>query len=262
VARQPGDLKRLTERELLDALDKLARAEPNGLLAFDGDGTLWAGDVGEDVFHAATEGGLLKEAAREALAREALAFNVPADVAPSQIAKNLGNAYLAGRYPERDVCAVMTWCYAGFTRGELIALTQRTFAARGLAGRLRLDLKPVFDFARRAGLRIVVVSASPQVIVEQAVALWGISADDVVASRPALDGEIILPRLASPVPYAEEKPVALRSLAPETPILAAFGDNVFDIELLRAASLAVAVHPKPALRARLAALDGIWLFES
>jgi phosphoserine phosphatase len=70
------------------------------------------------------------------------------------------------------------------------------------------------------------------------------------------------PRLASPVPYAETKPVALRALMGEGELLASFGDNVFDIELLRAARMGVAVRPKPALRVRLAELSGVVVLES
>ena len=77
----------------------------------------------------------------------------------------------------------------------------------------------------------------------------------MVACRPALDGERILPALAAPVPYAGEKPSALSRATGGRGILASFGDNVFDIELLRAARLAVAVRPKPGLRARLHDLE-------
>ena len=47
------------------------RAEPGGAIAFDGDGTLWSGDIGEDLFEALLEGGRIEEVAHAALAREA-----------------------------------------------------------------------------------------------------------------------------------------------------------------------------------------------
>jgi phosphoserine phosphatase len=39
--------------------------------------------------------------------------------------------------------------------------------------------------------------------------------------------------------------------------LASFGDNVFDVEMLCAARLGVAVNPRPELRMRLVELPGV-----
>lgn len=252
----------IDERALLARLASLAEGVENGLLAFDGDGTLWSGDVGENVFSQAVTQGLLREEAREALEREAVAHGIDRTGTSNELASRLFAAYLADAYPERDVCAMMTWCYAGFSRAEMVALAHHAFAETDLADRLHRELEPVLNFAKEAGLRVVVVSASPQLIVEEAANLWGIAASDVTASRSAFEGERIAPRLASPVPYAEGKPVALRALAPNHELLASFGDNVFDIEMLRSARLAVAVRPKPALRVRLPELSGIVVLES
>lgn len=244
----------VTSRELVGQLEALVASSSNGVFAFDGDGTLWSGDVGEDVFHALVTGGLVREAAHPALEREARAHALDASGTPSEIAERLFAAYLAGKYPERDACAMMTWCYAGFRLSELDELTRRVFEQRGLARRLHRELEPVFELALRRSLRIAVVSASPLAIVQRAAAEWGLSADVVAASTPALSGELILDHLHTPVPYAEVKPRALRALFPEHELIAGFGDNVFDIDLFRAARLAVVVRPKPALRARLSEL--------
>ena len=157
---------------------------------------------------------------------------------------------------------MMTWCYAGWTRAELDQAIARVFDERGLASRLTPELEPVVAFARARGLRMIVVSASPQPVVERAARLWGIGPSDVAACHPALEGDRVAPRLATPVPYAEAKLSALATLAPGLPLLASFGDNVFDAELLAAARLGVAVRPKPALRARLAELPGVVLLAS
>jgi phosphoserine phosphatase len=252
----------IDERSLLARLRSLSEGVENGLLAFDGDGTLWSGDVGEDVFHRAVTGGLLREDAREALEREASLHGIERGGNANELAARLFGAYLSGTYPERDVCAMMTWCYAGFSRSEMVELARHAFAATDLADRLHHELEPVHAFARDAGLRVVVVSASPQLVVEEAVALWGIAASNVTASRPAFEAERIAARLAAPVPYAEVKPIALRALAPNAELVASFGDNVFDIELLRLARLGVAVRPKPALRVRLPEVPGVVVLES
>jgi len=123
------------------------------------------------------------------------------------------------------------------------------------------ELAPILRFAREAGVRVAVVSASPLPIVREAVRAWGIDGEAVAASRPALASDVILDHLAAPVPYAETKPPAVKALAPNHELLASFGDNVFDIELLRAAKVGVAIRPKPALRTRLAELPSIVLLE-
>lgn len=252
----------IDERSLLARLSSLAERAGRGILAFDGDGTLWSGDVGEDVFNRAVTSALLRPEAREALAREARTHGIDSGGSASELAARLFAAYLAGGYPERDACAMMTWCYAGFSRQELLELTRHAFAETDLADRLHRELEPILSFARQAELRVVVVSASPQLLVEEAASHWGLPPESVTASKPAFDGERILPRLASPVPYAEAKPTALRALVGDGELLASFGDNVFDIDLLRAARIGVAVRPKPALRVRLPDLPGLFVLES
>ena len=56
------------------------------------------------------------------------------------------------------------------------------------------------------------------------------------------------------VPYAEAKLTAGRALFGDARWLAAFGDNVFDIEMLTTAEVGIAVRPKPRLEQRLAEL--------
>ena len=96
-------------------LESRLRADRPSALAFDADGTLWSGDVGEDVFRFAVGHGRLREAARAELERQAESrgFECFADV--NATAQQLFEAYLAGRYPEREICELMTWCYAGHT---------------------------------------------------------------------------------------------------------------------------------------------------
>lgn len=247
----------LSAQEIVRALSRERSNFQDAVLAFDGDGTLWAGDVGEDVFNYATLRELLRDEARDALALEARGHGIDESGSPSVLARRLFDAYIAGKYPERSVCAAMTWCYAGFTRGELAELIERAFEEKQLASRVTRELEPVFEFARSAGLRTVLVSASPEPVVELAARLWGIGPGDVAAARPACEGTRILPRLEQPVPYAEAKLSALSALVPNAELLASFGDNIFDAELLGAARLGVAVRPKPALEARLHELPGV-----
>lgn len=260
--REHLELLTCSAEQLIAELEVLRGSGKPGLLAFDGDGTLWSGDVGEDVFHYAVARELILDAARPRLLAEAGSFAIDPGGTPTALAYRLFCAYRNGNYPERSVCAMMTWCYAGRTRWELARIVTAALQAARLSERVNQELKPIFDFAREVSLRVVVVSASPQPIVERAAERWNIPPRDVIASTPAIEHDRLLPDLAAPVPYAEAKVSALSSLLEEHVLLASFGDNVFDLELLCAAQLGVAVQPKPALRHRLPELKTIRVLKS
>ena len=225
-------------------------------MAFDGDGTLWSGDVGEDLFRAALRDNFLVEAALPALLAEAEQHRVPLNGArdANSVASLLVAAYLAGTYPEREICALMAWSYAGRSLSDVQALAQAVVEQERLPTRLHEELAPILEWSRQRGLRNVLISASPRVVVQPAAALWGFAASDVVAATPTVVEGRVQARLAAPVPYAEAKVSAGRELFGDARWLASFGDNVFDIDMLTTAELGVAVRPKPKLASELGAL--------
>jgi phosphatidylglycerophosphatase C len=227
------------------------------VLAFDGDGTLWSGDIGEDLFHAAMRESFLLDAARPALVAEAARHQIELGSAASDanaIARELFAAYLRGQYPERETCAMMTWCYAGRRQSEVHDLATSVLEREDLKGRLTHELEPVLEWARSTGVRRVLISASPRGVVEPAGALRGFAPADVAAATPRVEDGVVQPELAGSVPYAEAKLTAGTALFGSARWLAAFGDNVFDIDMLTTAELGVAVRPKPKLKSELAEL--------
>jgi len=235
----------------------LGEADPSGVvLSFDGDGTLWSGDVGEDLMRAALRAQFLLEDALPALVQEAERHGVTlADSRDANaVAGTLVAAYLTGQYPERETCEMMTWCYAGRSLAEVQALADSVLEQEGIAARRHAELAPILEWSRERGLRNVLISASPRAIVEPAAAAWGFAACDIAASTPAVEAGRVLPQMAAPVPYAEGKLSAGRRLFGEARWLAAFGDNVFDIDMLTTAEVGVAVRPKPKLASELGAL--------
>jgi phosphatidylglycerophosphatase C len=248
----------VTVDALVDELSRrLGDTDPSQVvMAFDGDGTLWSGDVGEDLFRAAMRDEFLVEDALPALLAEAAEHQVPLNgsAGANAVARTLLAAYLAGSYPERETCAMMAWCYAGRTLADVQALAASVLAAEGLGGRLHRELSPIVEWSRQHGVRTVLISASPRAVVEQAASFWGFGASDIAAATPAVEGGRVLPRLAAPVPYAEAKLSAGRSLFGDARWLAAFGDNIFDIDMLTTAEIGIAVRPKPKLTAELSAL--------
>ncbi|HEY4105396.1 MAG TPA: haloacid dehalogenase-like hydrolase [Polyangiaceae bacterium] len=246
----------VSAEELIAELEPLLSTGEPCALAFDGDGTLWSGDVGDDVFRFATTHGRLREDAREELERQARTRGFRAFPDLNATAAHLFEQYVAGRYPEREMCELMTWCYAGHSLGEMRELALEALLAAKHAERLHQELAPVLRFARAHGARTVVISASPRVTIEQATRLCDFAPADIAASTPRVIDGVIASAMDGEVPYAAGKVSAGRALLHGARWIASFGDNVFDVEMMEEAELGVAVRPKPALEARLPEING------
>jgi len=235
---------------------ELASAPPSAV-AFDGDGTLWSGDVGEDFFFALLESGDIREEATHELRRAAEGAGLDPRGSGAEIARRLYDAYLSGTYREERICEVMTWSFAG--RSTLAA---RDFAAgvlgdRFAQSRAHPEALAVLQQAAGLGYRTYVVSASPRAVVELAAAALGVPADRVLAATPRLRGGHILPDVERPIPYGPGKAEALAAALGGGTLEAAFGDNAFDTDMLCAARRPVAVRPKQRLVERAAQVPAL-----
>ncbi len=217
-------------------------AEP-GVMAFDGDGTLWSGDVGEDFMHAALTRGEVKDAATRALARIA-----GRDGAGIDLARHLFAEYLEHRFPEDSICELIAWLHAGFSRAEVGVVVEEVLAAARIRERVHPETRAIVDWARARGHEVFVVSASPQHVVEHAATMLGVDAAHVLAVRPRFDGEVMLADVERPIPYGPGKVAALEGVLRGRALLAAFGDNAFDVPMLARARFGVGVRPKQRLR--------------
>jgi HAD superfamily phosphoserine phosphatase-like hydrolase len=262
-----GGTAEITREPPAGILDRIARAHGGGdgaraAIAFDADGTLWEGDVGEDLFEAFLAERGARPAAEAALVREAEAHGASAAGA-HDAARSLYEAFRAGRYPEDRAFAMMAWCFAGWTEAEVADLAERVLEERRIEARLRAALRPVLEWARARGVDVFVVSASPRAIVERGVRRLGLPAERVLAMTPAVRDGRLLPELGAPATYGDGKVRALERAvpagAPGEPLalLAAFGDSAYDAPMLRAARVPVAVAPSPKLLALAPTLPGL-----
>jgi phosphoserine phosphatase len=119
-----------------------------------------------------------------------------------------------------------------------------------LPARFHPELHSVLDRARSAGIEVFLVSASPVVVVREAGSRAGFDVSHVVAAVPLQQDGRVVPDVDRPIPYGPGKVRRLRERVGTRPLLAAFGDNAFDVALLTEARVRVAVRPKAALRAR------------
>ena len=217
------------------------------VLAFDADGTLWSGDVSDDVFLAACREDWLLEGVRPSLSLQARALGIDTTGSASAIALRLFEAGQRGAIDECTLFATMTWCYAGRTVQELTEYAAKVLVRMSLPQRLRTEMSEVLQWARRRNVSCVVVSASPHPIVAWAAAQWAFSPDLVIGTMPQIREGTIVDQLLDPVPFGTNKCTLLKRRFSGHRILAGFGDSNFDFEMLRCAEMAVAVSPKPSL---------------
>jgi phosphatidylglycerophosphatase C len=248
--------------ELLALLDEQVAREPGGAVAFDGDGTLWSGDIGEDLFEALLESGELSAEAHAALVVEAEASKLDASGGAVAVARAIYAGYLAGAFPEERVCEIMSWAFAGWKVLDADAFAERVLTKVGLEERLQGEAHQVVRWARERGVSTFLVSASPRAVVEQAARRVGIDHANVASATEerSADG-VILPSAVRPIPYGPGKVMHLRAKLGARPLYAAFGDNAFDIPMLREARIPVAIRPKPRLVDRAAEITNLLVLE-
>jgi phosphatidylglycerophosphatase C len=252
-----------TVAELLTILEAHVAREPGGAIAFDGDGTLWSGDIGEDLFEALIEDGRFSLVAHVALAGEAEAQGIDATGDPASIARRIHAAYLAGTFPEERVCEIMAWAFAGWAKAELDAFAANVISKVGLDGRLHGEAIRIVAWARERNISTYLVSASPRGIVEQAAALVGIQLANVASATEECDANgVVLASVVRPIPYGPGKVMHLRAKLAARPLYAAFGDNAFDVAMLRESRTPVAIRPKPRLIERAAEVPDLIVLES
>jgi HAD superfamily phosphoserine phosphatase-like hydrolase len=233
------------------------RVVPDAALAFDADGTLWSGDIGIDTFERMLEGSLVRREAGPALAREAEAHGVAPSSDPTETARALYRAFERGAYPESPAFQMMAWVFAGYREEEALALCRDIVDQVGLAARCHPEIAPVLAWATRHGLKVLVVSASSSIVVRAAVERLAIPASGVFGMRAAVEDGVVVARIVPPITYGPGKVETLRLGAHGATIIGAFGDSLYDLPMLRDATLGVTVRPKPELREKAAASGGI-----
>ena len=227
-------------------------------LAFDGDGTLWTGDVAETIWHALLAERSIRPAAHAALVRECVAADLDADGDAHALCMRITRAYLDGTFSEERICEIQAWVFAGWTAAEIQAFVDRVLfdGPESLATRYIAETRAIVEAARAASAPVFVVSASPKHVVERAAAPLGFAPHEVLGSQVLWRDGRVLPDVERPICYGPGKVHGLERVLQGRPLLAAFGDNVFDVPMLHHARFGVMVRPK----ARLLALPDIVSF--
>jgi HAD superfamily phosphoserine phosphatase-like hydrolase len=194
-------------------------------VAFDCDGTLWAGDSGEDF--------LKWELAR-------------GDFPPEESARLLQDyaAYQSGAISEVDFWGSMVTIHAGMRDASVHQMAQ-TFFPLGVQPRIFESMRELVTALRMSGVEIWLVSASNQWLIEAGANHLSIPRDHVLAAAAELRDGIVTTKL-SRVPSGAGKPKALQAAGVDQ-VDIAFGNSIFDKELLSYADHAIAINPSPEL---------------
>lgn len=193
---------------------------------FDCDGTLWSGDAGEGFFFWEMEQGLVSpEIARWMRARHA--------------------DYRAGKVPEDVMCGEMVTMHHGLHEDDVQRACD-TYYALAIEQGVFPEMRELVRRLRESGCDVWAVSSSNQWIIQSAMKSFGIPDDRILATQAAVENGVIADRLIR-IPSGPGKVEAIEA-AVKRPPDCAFGNAIWDREMLTLARHAFAINPNANLK--------------
>jgi phosphoserine phosphatase len=208
-------------------LDSVLKLAPR-VAAFDCDGTLWSGDVGEGFFDWELN---QKNVVSDALERSMRARYVD---------------YRAGNVAEDQMCGEMVTMHKGISESVMMRAAAEYFD-HAFPGKIFPRMRELIRRLHEAGCEVWAVSSSNEWVIRAAMKHFEIPEDRILAAAAKVEDGIITDRLIR-VPSGPGKPRALREVVKKE-IDAAFGNARWDTEMLAMAKHAFAVNPNPDLEA-------------
>jgi phosphoserine phosphatase len=196
--------------------------------AFDCDGTLWLGDVGERFFDWELR----------------MAEIVPASLGPAMRERHA--AYKRGEVDETAMCGEMVTMHRGVAELKLMDAAQRFFEEFFVA-QIFPEMRELIRRLHQNGCEVWAVSSSNDWVIRAAMKHFAIPGNRVLAAKVEVENGVTTDRLIR-VPSGPGKPQALREVV-QKEIDVAFGNSRWDAEMLAMANYPVAVNPNPDLEA-------------
>ena len=197
---------------------------------FDCDGTLWSGDAGEGFFSWELEQGLVSdEIVRWARQRYA--------------------DYKAGQVAEDVMCGEMVTMHRGLQE-EVVQQACDSYFAQAIAPNIFPEMRELVQRLRASGCDVWAVSSSNQWIIRTGMRTFGIPQNRILAAEVEVENGIITDRLIR-VPSGPGKSEAIRSVLKSSPDSApdcAFGNAIWDREMLAMSKHPFAINPTPGLK--------------
>jgi phosphoserine phosphatase len=193
---------------------------------FDCDGTLWSGDAGEGFFSWELEQGLMsKDVVRWARARYA--------------------DYKAGNVPEDVMCGEMVTMHRGL-REEVVQRACDTYFPQAIGANIFPEMLELVGRLLASGCDVWAVSSSNQWIIRSGMKFFGIPQDHILSAETSVESGLVTDRLVR-VPSGPGKVEAIRS-AIQSPPDCAFGNAIWDREMLTISRHAFAINPNANLK--------------
>ncbi len=202
---------------------------------FDCDGTLWSGDAGEGFFSWELEQRLVPE---PLLSEEIVRW-----------ARSRYADYKAGVVDEDTMCGEMVTMHCGL-REEVVQQACDAYFAQGIAPNIFPEMRQLVERLRQSVCDVWAVSSSCQWIIRSAMRYFGIPQNRILAAEAAVENGIITDRLIR-VPSGPGKVEAIRSVLKSSPDPrpdCAFGNAIWDREMLAMSKHAFATNPNPDLK--------------
>jgi HAD superfamily phosphoserine phosphatase-like hydrolase len=210
-------------------LESVLHLKPR-VATFDCDGTLWSGDAGEGFFSWELKQGVVAQPIVQwARARYA--------------------AYRAGQVAEDIMCGEMVTMHRGL-RDEVVQHACDTYFAQGIAPDIFPEMRELVERLRASGCDVWAVSSSCQWIIRSAMRYFGIPQTRILAAEVAIENGIITDQLIR-VPSGPGKVEAIRSVLRSSPDHrpdCAFGNAIWDREMLALSKHPFAINPNPNLK--------------
>lgn len=248
------------EVDRLRAMVEAARtvgATHRPVIATDADGTLWEGDIGDDLFVEALSHYPIGPVAREGLSRGAVeVFGTEGPADPRELALAFIAAYRSGRMSIERICDLQAESLGDRPVEEFDRLVA-TVAGR-VAARIRPAVRVIVEEAERAGVAVHVVTGSLGLAVATTLRLAGLSHASASGGTLAVRDGRVLPSLVGPIPLHAGKVTALQAVGAWPPALG-MGDGAWDSTFLRGCAVPLLVHPGAALLDAMASTAGVMI---
>lgn len=194
---------------------------------FDCDGTLWSGDAGEGFF--------------------AWELELEQSLVPEPVARWVRSRhadYRAGQVAEEVMCGEIVTMHRGL-REEIVQQACDAYFAQAIQASIFPEMRELVQRMLDAGCSVWAVSSSSQWIIRSAMRFFGIPQSHILAAEAAVENGIITDRLIR-VPSGPGKPEAIREVISGA-LDCAFGNSIWDREMLDMAKHPFAINPNPNL---------------
>ena len=205
------------EEELLNLIKKaVSQRQPDKNLAvLDADGTLWP----EDANHILLEHQLKKNGK-----------------SAQKLSRLLNIDYQSHRY---KLCEAFIQSQAGLSLTEFKSEGRQAFTKKPL--HVFPFQRSLLKFLKQQNMKIVIITASIQWLVELAVEMYHLPIDQVLGMTTKLEGQIMTDQIIQPAPSLYKSEVLLKYL-PDEPCFLAGGNTPSDQPLLELSALPFVVH--------------------